>query len=110
MGQATPIGEQALEPEIDFYGLRLQDADLSTVPDSYPAGRVGKGFVHARPGRVDIESAAHSHTAVMTAQVRDAEPPADDTRAWDGQAETTVRCRTGNLQVWEDMRADLSGE
>ncbi|MFF5287345.1 hypothetical protein [Streptomyces sp. NPDC013171] len=54
----------------------------------------------ARPGRVDIESAAHTHTAVMTAQVRDAEPPSGDTRVRDEQAETTVRRRTGNLQVW----------
>ncbi|SEB57031.1 hypothetical protein [Streptomyces sp. TLI_105] len=99
MGQATLMGEQVLEPEVDFYGLCLQDADLSVVPNPYPAGRVMEGFVHARPGRVDIESAAHTHTAVMTAQVWDAEPPVDDTRVWDEQAETTVRCRTGKLQV-----------
>ncbi|MFI2740955.1 hypothetical protein [Streptomyces sp. NPDC018711] len=56
--------------------------------------------MHTRPGRVDIESAAHTHTAVMTAQVWDAEPPVDDTRAWEEQAETTLRCQTGSLQVW----------
>ncbi|SEE26708.1 hypothetical protein SAMN05428939_7938 [Streptomyces sp. TLI_105] len=43
------MGEQVLEPEVDFYGLCLQDADLSVVPNPYPAGRVMEGFVHARP-------------------------------------------------------------
>ncbi|MEU5919755.1 hypothetical protein [Streptomyces sp. NPDC047141] len=99
-GQAALVGEQVLEPEVDFYGLCLQDADLSLVPDPYPAVRLMEGFVHAMPGRVDIESAAHTHTAVMTAQVWDAETPADATRVWGEQAEITVRCRTGNLQVW----------
>ncbi|MFI5942779.1 hypothetical protein ACIBCB_21330 [Streptomyces uncialis] len=94
------LSVQEVEPEVDFYGLCLQDSDLAKVPMPYPGGRVMEGFVTAHPGRIDIGSAGHTHTAVMGVQVWDGEPPADTSRAWDEQGEADLRCETGSVQVW----------
>ena len=100
MTESRMVREQELEPEVDFYGMCLQDAESAQV--AYPGGRVmDEGvFVTAHPGRVDIESAGHTHTATMTAQVWDGEPPLDSSRVWDLRADTTVRSATGTMEVW----------
>ncbi|MDP9607852.1 MULTISPECIES: hypothetical protein [Streptomyces] len=100
MGEPEMLREQELQPEVDFYGMCLQDAESAQL--AYPGGRVmDEGvFVTAHPGRVDIESAGHTHTAAMTAQVWDGEPPADTGRVWDLRADTVIHSGTGVLQVW----------
>ena len=100
MSEPRMVREQELEPEVDFYGMCLQDEESAQV--AYPGGRVmDEGvFLTAHPGRVDIESAGHTHTPTMTAQVWDGEPPVDTSRAWEQRADTTVRSATGTLQVW----------
>ncbi|MFF9778520.1 hypothetical protein ACF1HJ_33330 [Streptomyces sp. NPDC013978] len=100
MSESRMVREQELEPEVDFYGMSLQDEESAQV--AYPGGRVmDEGvFVTAHPGRVDIESAGHTHTPAMTAQVWDGEPPVDTSRVWDQRADTIVRSATGTLGVW----------
>jgi hypothetical protein len=100
VGQAKLLRQVGLEPEVDFYGLCLQDADLAQVPVPYPGERVMEGFITAHQGRVDLESAGHTHTAVMRAEVWDGEPPPDTSRVWEEQGETQLHCVTGSLQVW----------
>jgi hypothetical protein len=100
VGQAKLLRHVGLEPEVDFYGLCLQDADLAQVPVPYPGERATEGFITAHQGRVDLESAGHTHTAVMRAEVWDGEPPPDTSRLWEEQGETQLHCMTGSLQVW----------
>ncbi|MET9800132.1 hypothetical protein [Streptomyces sp. NPDC006368] len=100
MARPRLVRRQRIEPEIDFYGLCLQDADLSRVPEPYPGARVSEDFLHPHAGRVDIESAGHTHTAVMTAEVWDNEPPADTSQTWEAQDEAGIRCESGSLQIW----------
>lgn len=61
--------------EVDFYGLYLQDWDDSQVPVLFPEGWEAGPFLRARQGRLDITSGGHSHTAGLTTEEWDAEPP-----------------------------------
>jgi hypothetical protein len=99
---AELIREQDLDVEVDFYGFALQDADDTRVPLQYPDGRVNDGpFVTVHEGRLDIESAGHTHTAPMTVEVWDGPPPeADDGGAWEERGEAELQCSSGELAVW----------
>ncbi|MGW1760666.1 hypothetical protein [Streptomyces mirabilis] len=91
---AELIQQQKLDVEVDFYGFALQDLDATQVPLEYPEGREADGaFLTAHEGRLDVESAGHTHTAAMTAEVWDGEPPAaDDRGATDGMWQVRVYC------------------
>ncbi|MFF8947111.1 hypothetical protein ACF1A5_33600 [Streptomyces sp. NPDC014864] len=99
---AELIREQELDVEVDFYGFALQEVDDTLVPLAYPEGReAGGAFLTAREGRLDIESAGHTHTATMSAEVWDAEPPpADDRGEWEARGEAVLHCSSGELAVW----------
>ncbi|MEU8591602.1 hypothetical protein AB0C59_32090 [Streptomyces sp. NPDC048664] len=98
---AELIREQDLDVEVDFYGFALQDVDDTRVPLEYPEGReAGGAFVTAREGSLDIESAGHTHTATLTAEVWDAEPPAADDRGhWEEHKDVVLHCPSGELAV-----------
>ncbi|GAA2644174.1 hypothetical protein GCM10010307_48290 [Streptomyces vastus] len=99
---AELIQQQELDVEVDFYGFALQDLDDTQVPLEYPEGReAGGAFLTVHEGRLDIESAGHTHTAALTAEVWDAEPPAADGRgAWEERAEARLHCPSGELALW----------
>ncbi|MFF3663688.1 hypothetical protein [Streptomyces olivochromogenes] len=99
---AELIQHQKLYVEVDFYGFALQDLDDAQVPLEYPEGReVGGAFLTAHEGRLDIESAGHTHTAAMTAEVWDGEPAAADDRGdWEEKAEAQLHSPSGELGLW----------
>jgi hypothetical protein len=99
---AELIRQQELDVEVDFYGFALQDVDDTQVPVGYPEGReAGGAFVTARVGRLDIESAGHTHTAALTAEVWDGEPPTAEERGqWEERAEARIASSSGELAVW----------
>ncbi|MFI9152620.1 hypothetical protein [Streptomyces sp. NPDC053367] len=99
---AKLIRDQELDVEVDFYGFALQDVDDTQVPLEYPEGRVSEGpFLTAREGRLDIESAGHTHTATMTAEIWDGPPPvAEDRGDWEERGEAELHCVSGELAVW----------
>ncbi|TQJ92493.1 hypothetical protein [Streptomyces sp. SLBN-31] len=99
---AELVRQQELDVEVDFYGFALQDVDDTQVPVGYPEGReAGRAFLTAREARLDIESAGHTHTATLSAEVWDAEPPAADGRGeWEERAEAQFRCASGELAIW----------
>ncbi len=97
---ASMVRRQEIEPEVDFFGLSLQEADSDSLSEFYPAGRVGADFLTAHEGRVDIESAGHTHTAAMTVEVWDGEPTPDSRLPWEAQGEVGLFSWSGQLQVW----------
>jgi hypothetical protein len=97
---AALVRQQDLDVEVDFHGFCLQEADDGFVPVGYPEGRVGGELLTAHRGRLDIESAGHTHTAFLTVEIWDGEPPADDRLAWEAQGEAELHSSTGELAVW----------
>ncbi|NGO78462.1 hypothetical protein G6045_22790 [Streptomyces sp. YC504] len=92
---------QRVEVEVDFFGFCLQDADDTAVPVPYPEARSSAGFVAVLEGRIDVESAGHTHTAYLDVEVWDAPaPPAEEREAWEERAEAELGCTSGELAVW----------
>ncbi|MCZ1005433.1 hypothetical protein O1L68_00120 [Streptomyces lydicus] len=98
---AELIRRQELDVEVDFYGFCLQEVDDTQVPLEYPEGRKRGAFLSVHEGRLDVESAGHTHTASLTAEVWDAQPPGEDGRAdWDEVGEAHIHCSSGELALW----------
>ncbi|MGW0538110.1 hypothetical protein [Streptomyces sp. NPDC003032] len=95
---AEMISCEEVPVEIDFYGLYLQDWDDSQVAVPFPEGWEAGPFLRARPGRLDITSGGHTHTAGLTVEVWDAEPPAPS-GDWEETALTEISTASGQLEV-----------
>ncbi|WP_282790872.1 hypothetical protein [Streptomyces sp. CC224B] len=95
---AQLISREEVPVDIDYYGLYLQDWDDIQVPDPFPKGWEAGPFLTTRTGRLDITSAAHTHTATLTVEVWDQEPapPPGD---WEETALTEIACTSGKLEV-----------
>ncbi|MDI3409269.1 hypothetical protein [Streptomyces cavernicola] len=93
------MSTQVLSAAVDFHGLCLQDADDAWLPAAFPQDFTAGSFVHALPGRIDITSAAHTHTVSFTAQVWEADPPSAE-GDWEATATAQVECRSGVLRLW----------
>ncbi|MFH8371434.1 hypothetical protein [Streptomyces sp. NPDC018031] len=52
-----------------------------------------------REGRLDMVSAAHTHTAHLSAEVWDGEPPVEDGERWEAREEGEIFSPTGRLAV-----------
>ncbi|MGI5479457.1 hypothetical protein [Streptomyces lavendofoliae] len=98
MGQL--LQRQDLVAEIDFYGFCLQDVDDTCVPIEYPEGRVQGAFLTAHEGRLDFESAGHTHTAALAVEIWDEQPPEQAEEVWDQQGGARLRSPSGQLAVW----------
>ncbi|MEU5160917.1 hypothetical protein AB0G74_15100 [Streptomyces sp. NPDC020875] len=57
-------------------------------------------MVAGRVGRVDLESAGHTHEAVMDVEVWNGEPPGEAPGEWDVIADTRLYSLSGELDVW----------
>ncbi|MFD5099845.1 hypothetical protein [Streptomyces albidochromogenes] len=98
---AELMQQQDLNIEVDFFGFGLQEVDDRFVPVGYPEGRVPEAFLTAHPGRIDVESGGHTHTAAMTVEVWNAEPPSADGReAWEAQGQARILSASGELALW----------
>jgi hypothetical protein len=96
------LRRQEVAVEVDFYGFCLQEARDEYVPVAYPDGRAGIGepLVTAHPGRLDIESGGHTHTARLIAEVFGSEPPADSRDAWEATDDASLFSHSGELRIW----------
>lgn len=91
--------EQIVEVRVEFRHFCLQEADEDFVPVEYPDGRdADDAFLTPYEGRVDVRSAGHTHTATLTAQVWQHEPPAEHEQ-WDVQGDTELYSETGHLSL-----------
>ncbi|MFD5557799.1 hypothetical protein ACFWIA_28660 [Streptomyces sp. NPDC127068] len=91
---------QELEVEVDHYGFAFQDVDDTVVPVEYPEGRGSGALLTEFPGRLDVESAGHTHVAAMLVEVWDAEPVAQPVADWDDRGDAEIVLASGELAVW----------
>ncbi|MEW2576792.1 hypothetical protein [Streptomyces syringium] len=97
----TLLRDQTIDVRVDFGGFGLQDTDYDALPLPYPDERVvdQAPFLSAFEGRVDVESAAHTHTATLTFEVWDSEPPEDRRAHWEVQGEAEILSPSGELEI-----------
>ncbi|MGW8378941.1 hypothetical protein [Streptomyces sp. ODS28] len=93
--------QQDMDVFVEFSGFSLQESDEDFLDEEYPDGRRdGAGMLTAHVCRVDVKSEGHTHTAPLTAEVWDAEPPADTSTEWEAQEEAELYSPSGELAVW----------
>ncbi|MBH1938931.1 hypothetical protein I5Q34_32520 [Streptomyces sp. AV19] len=98
------VSKQLLHIPIDFYGFALQDIDDSAVPVPYPDDVDPElnpaGFLTFHEGRIDVQSAGHTHEIRFVAEVWDSEPGEDHSKEWEAQATGELRSPSGELAFW----------
>lgn len=82
-------------------GARAADAATLQTGASPSTYTIGFGvFLGTHPGRLDITSGGHTHTAAVAVEVWDGPPPAPDPAGWDEQAEADFTSTGGEVAVW----------
>lgn len=100
---AELVSGEDLPVRVTFHGWSIQESDESVVPVPYPDEGGEPGFLRAFPGRVDIRSAGHTHTAAVRVECFNApvEAPAGE---WDISEEAEFISSSGEVAVWSDGR------
>ncbi|GAA2768567.1 hypothetical protein GCM10010103_76090 [Streptomyces paradoxus] len=97
---AELVRQQHLDADVGYHGFGLQESDDGDLPVPFPDDFKQGDFLNDFPGRLDIFSAGHTHTAAVTVEVWDGEPPEQDPSLWDEQAETDFESTSGEVAVW----------
>ncbi|MFD3674562.1 hypothetical protein [Streptomyces sp. NPDC058672] len=92
--------EQQLDADVGYHGFAFQESDDADLPVPFPDGFQGDVFLNAFPGRIDLYSAGHTHTASVTVQVWDGPPPAQDAAKWDELGEADYESTSGEVALW----------
>ncbi|GGZ81379.1 hypothetical protein GCM10010389_18860 [Streptomyces echinoruber] len=85
---------------VDDHAFGLQESDDTYLDLLFPDGFDHRTFLGTHPGRLDITSAGHTHTAAVTVEVWDGSPPAQDPAGWEEQAEADFESLSGRVAVW----------
>lgn len=104
------VNSVSLDVRIDYFGLSVQDHNAAALPAAYPAGRDPRteGFLTALPGRIDLKSAGHTHTAAMTVEIHDQRPSLPEGE-WDEVEETAIALSSRRVVIWS-VTSGPSGE
>ncbi|MFF4590925.1 hypothetical protein [Streptomyces sp. NPDC001388] len=70
------------------------------MPVPFPDGFTRGVFRNVFPGRLDIFSAGHTHTASVDIEVWEAQPHVREPGAWDEQAEADFESTSGEVALW----------
>ncbi|MGW7071713.1 hypothetical protein ACWGII_22850 [Streptomyces sp. NPDC054855] len=109
---AELVQEQRLEVFVDSFAFAFVESWDADVPVEFPDAFNAEVFVNAFPGRVDLCSAGHTHTAAVTVQVWDGAPPAQEDAVWEVRGEVGFESVSGDVAVWTPSlgrTADLIG-
>jgi hypothetical protein len=85
---------------VDFFSFGLQESDDADLPVPFPDDFHTDAFLGTHPGRLDITSGGHTHTATVDVEVWDEVPPPQDPADWDEQAEADFESTSGQIAVW----------
>ncbi|OEJ36154.1 hypothetical protein AR457_33685 [Streptomyces agglomeratus] len=97
---AQVVRRQRVNAYLGYFAFGLQDSDDAALPVPFPDDFARGVFVGSHPGRLDITSGGHTHTATVDVEVWDAAPPPQDPAGWDEQAEADLESTSGQLVVW----------
>ncbi|MFF3334110.1 hypothetical protein ACFYWX_31925 [Streptomyces sp. NPDC002888] len=97
---AELVLQQHLNADVGYHAFGFQESDDAELPVPFPDGFARGVFLNAFPGRLDIYSAGHTHTASVDVEVWNGQPPAQDRAAWDEQAEADFESASGEVAVW----------
>ncbi|MEV6757103.1 hypothetical protein [Streptomyces sp. NPDC051214] len=97
---AELVRVQRLYVLVDSFAFSFQEFWDADLPIEFPDAFSADAFVNAFPGRVDFCSAGHTHTAAVTVQVWDADPPVEDGVAWEVRGEVGFESVSGDVAVW----------
>ncbi|MFF0202717.1 hypothetical protein [Streptomyces sp. NPDC005017] len=99
---AELVTRETVEVMVDFYGFALQDEDDMEVPVPFPEERDEtrqRPFLTVFDGRLDFESAGHTHEATLVFEVWTGEPLPDGSERWEAQGEAAIHSTSGALTV-----------
>ncbi|MFI1472228.1 hypothetical protein [Streptomyces wuyuanensis] len=97
---AQLVRQQQVDAYVGYHAFGLQESDDADLPVPFPDEFDFGAFLSARPGRLDITSGGHTHTAMVNVEVWDGAPAPQDPAGWDEQAETDFESTSGQLAVW----------
>ncbi|MGW0549175.1 hypothetical protein [Streptomyces altiplanensis] len=100
MPVAQLVRRQRGDAYVGYFAFGLQDYDDAALPVPFPDDFQRGVFLGAHPGRLDITSGGHTHTATVNVEVWDAAPPPQDSADWDEVAEADFESMSGQLAVW----------
>lgn len=106
---AQLVRRQRVSALVGFHAFGLQESDDADLPAPFPDDFHRRSFLGAHPGRLDITSGGHTHTAAVDVEVWDAAPPPHDPGGWDEQAEAGFESSSGQVAVWS-MHAGRTDE
>ncbi|MFI6642539.1 hypothetical protein [Streptomyces sp. NPDC050504] len=96
---AQVVRRQRLSAYVGFFSFGLQESHDADLPVPFPDAFHQDVFLGTHPGRLDITSGGHTHTATLDVEVWDAAPP-EDPAGWDEQAEADFESTSGRVAVW----------
>ncbi|MYW21707.1 hypothetical protein GT039_40605 [Streptomyces sp. SID2955] len=94
------VREQHVDVFVSYYAFALQESDDVFLELEFPDEFNFDAFLSTHPGRLDITSAGHTHTASLTVEVWDGPAPVQDGAAWEEQAEVDFESVSGQVAVW----------
>ncbi|MCX4993323.1 MULTISPECIES: hypothetical protein [unclassified Streptomyces] len=97
---AELVRQQHLDADVGYHGFGFQESDDGDILVPFPDDFADEVFLNAFPGRLDIYSAGHTHTASVTVEVWDGPPASHDRVQWDEQAEADYESTSGEVAVW----------
>jgi hypothetical protein len=97
---AELVRKQHVDAYVGFHAFGLQESDDADLPVPFPDDFDFDAFLSTHPGRLDITSGGHTHTAAVAVEVWDGPPAATDPAGWDEQAEADFASTSGEVAVW----------
>ncbi|MGW7080461.1 hypothetical protein [Streptomyces sp. NPDC054866] len=97
---AELVQELRLDVFVDSFAFAFQESWDADLPVEFPDAFNADVFVNAFPGRVDVCSAGHTHTAAVSVQVWGGDAPVEDGAVWDVRGEVGFDSVSGDVAVW----------
>jgi hypothetical protein len=97
---AELIRQQQLDADVGYHSFCFQESDDGDLPVPYPDDSVFGQFLNTFPGRIDIFSAGHTHTASVAVEVWNGPPPEEDWARWDEHGEVDFESASGEVALW----------
>lgn len=97
---AELVRQRHVDAYVGFHAFGLQESDDADLPVPFPDDFDFDAFLSTHPGRLDITSGGHTHTAAVSVEVWDGPPPQQDPSCWDEQAEADFISTSGRIAVW----------